>query len=80
MRWPKAYIQLDQLRTNYDRVQKRLNGKQIMAVLSECPELKNDLGDGVYADKSTTEIYSEREIIHTKRGERIYRMSFTYVG
>lgn len=53
-------------------------GKQIMSVLSACPELRNDLGAERYAEKSTTSIHSEREIIHTKRNEHIYRMSFTY--
>ena len=55
-------------------------GEQIMDVFSSCPALQNDLGNGIYASESTTKISSEREIIHTSRGEPIYRMSFTYRG
>lgn len=61
--------------TDYEPV-----GHEIMEVLSAAPELTNDLGPGEFAQESTTNIWSEREIIHTKRGEQIYRMSFTYVG
>jgi tRNA (guanine-N7-)-methyltransferase len=55
-------------------------GRQIMSVLSSCPKLRNDSGAERYAEKSTTNIYSEREIIHSKRNEHIFRMSFTYVA
>jgi len=35
---------------------------------------------GEKASESTTGITSEREVTHTKRGEPIYRMKFTYIG
>lgn len=54
-------------------------GGQIMEVLEECSELKNLLEPGVFATETTTGIYSERELIHEKRGEPIYRMAFRYV-
>ena len=60
--------------TDYEPV-----GHQIMEVLESCSELQNDLSPFVFAKETTTGLQSEREIIHTNRGEPIYRMSFTYV-
>lgn len=60
--------------TDYEPV-----GHQMMAVLEDCKELRNDLGPFTFASESTTGILSEREVIHTKRGEPIFRMSFSYV-
>ena len=33
MRGPKAFINLDHLKSNFDMIQKYLNGKRIMAVV-----------------------------------------------
>jgi tRNA (guanine-N7-)-methyltransferase len=48
---------------------------QIQSVLMQTPGLV-----GGKAAQSTTGIASEREVTHTKRGEAVYRMKFTYTG